>query len=99
MSAEQIRKLCAALPKRPASARRAIGRPLLETQGILPLSSGRTETFQCNPSLTREQIAWFTASSALDAGQPVNHAPGQPASPGDVELEPGDRPARPGEPR
>jgi aconitate hydratase len=66
---------------------------------VIRKPDGRTETIQCNHSLTREQIAWFKAGSALNAGQPLNPDTGQPASLGDVKLEPGDRPARPGEPR
>ncbi|MGH7326378.1 MAG: aconitate hydratase [Candidatus Rokuibacteriota bacterium] len=57
---------------------------------------GRVLEIQCNHSLTSEQIAWFKAGSALNAGHPVNPETGQAASLSDVKLEPGDAPARPG---
>jgi aconitate hydratase len=57
---------------------------------------GRVLEIQGRHSLTSEQIAWFKAGSALNAGQPVNIQTGQAASLGDVKLKPGDAPARPG---
>jgi aconitate hydratase len=56
---------------------------------------GRTVSIQARHSLTREQIAWFKAGSALNAGQPVDPASGETASLKDVRLEPGDTKAKP----
>ena len=47
-------------------------------------------------TMTREQIAWFKAGSALNAGQPVDLATGGTANPDDLKLEPGDTKAKPG---
>jgi len=60
---------------------------------------GRTEEIQVNHSLTREQIAWFRAGSALNAGQAMDPATGRPAALEDVALRPGDVDVRPGESR
>ena len=57
---------------------------------------GRVVTIQTRHSMTREQIAWFKAGSALNAGQPVNVETGGAASPEQVRLEPGDTKAKPG---
>ncbi len=51
---------------------------------------GRVEEIRVKHSLTREQIAWFKAGSALNAGQPVHMATGQPATLGDAKLTSGD---------
>jgi aconitate hydratase len=58
---------------------------------------GRTLAVQTRHSLTREQIAWFRAGSALNAGQPLDPATGEAASLGDVTLKPTDTKAKPGE--
>ena len=58
---------------------------------------GRTLTVETRHSLTREQIAWFRAGSALNAGQPLDPATGETASLGDVRLRSGDTKAKPGE--
>jgi hypothetical protein len=46
--------------------------------------------------MTREQIAWFRAGSALNADQPINPAPGATASLSEAKIEPGDTKAKPG---
>jgi aconitate hydratase len=61
---------------------------------------GRVEEIKANHSLTKEQIAWFRAGSALNAGQaPVNLETGRPAELTDVKLRPSDVDVRPGESR
>jgi aconitate hydratase len=57
---------------------------------------GRVETVQTRHTMTREQIAWFRAGSALNAGQPVNPATGAPAALEDASLAPTDTKAKPG---
>jgi aconitate hydratase len=57
---------------------------------------GRVLRIQARHSLTREQIAWFRAGSALNAGQPVDVASGGTADPGQVRLKAGDTKAKPG---
>jgi aconitate hydratase len=57
---------------------------------------GRTLAVQTRHTLTREQIAWFRAGSALNAGQPLDPATGETASLGDVTLKPTDTKAKPG---
>jgi aconitate hydratase len=57
---------------------------------------GRVVTIQARHTMTREQIAWFKAGSALNAGQPVDVATGETASPERLKLEPGDTRAKPG---
>ncbi|HXG03476.1 MAG TPA: aconitate hydratase [Candidatus Binatia bacterium] len=62
--------------------------------------SGRVEEIACLHTLTREQIAWFRAGSALNAGQaPVDVETGGPADMAAVRLRPGDIDPRPGERR
>ncbi|MCL6639839.1 MAG: aconitate hydratase [Candidatus Rokubacteria bacterium] len=62
--------------------------------------SGRVEEIACLHTLTREQIAWFRAGSALNAGQaPVDVETGGPADMGAVRLRPNDIDPRPGERR
>jgi aconitate hydratase len=57
---------------------------------------GRVLDIPCNHSLTTEQVAWFKAGSALNAGQPVDPTTGRTARFSDVRLEPGDGPPTPG---
>jgi aconitate hydratase len=57
---------------------------------------GRVVTIQARHSLTREQIAWFRAGSALNAGQVIDPTTGAPAKMEAVHLEPGDTKAKPG---
>jgi aconitate hydratase len=59
-------------------------------------SDGRVLEIQTRHSMTREQIAWFRAGSALNAGQPVDSRTGETAVLADVKLEPGDTKAKPG---
>jgi aconitate hydratase len=49
---------------------------------VIRKPDGRTETIQCNHSLTREQLAWFRAGSALNAGQVVDAETGRTMAPG-----------------
>jgi Aconitase C-terminal domain len=57
---------------------------------IIKKTTGRTEEIQVNHSLTTEQIAWFKAGSALNAGQVMSGTGGATALPGDAKLKPGD---------
>jgi aconitate hydratase len=57
---------------------------------------GRLIEIQTRHSMTREQIAWFKAGSALNAGQPVDPSTGGTAKLEDVTLQPGDTRAKPG---
>jgi aconitate hydratase len=57
---------------------------------------GRTLEIQTNHSMTREQIAWFRAGSALNAGQPVDPATGGTPPMTSAALDPGDTKAKPG---
>jgi aconitate hydratase len=58
---------------------------------------GRVVTIQARHSMTREQIAWFRAGSALNAGSVIiDPATGAAAKMEDVHLEPGDTKAKPG---
>jgi aconitate hydratase len=57
---------------------------------------GRTEELQLRHSMTREQIAWFRAGSALNAGQPIDPQTGETAPMTSAALEPGDTKAKPG---
>jgi aconitate hydratase len=57
---------------------------------------GRTLEIQARHSMTREQIAWFRAGSALNAGHPVDPASGETAAMTSAALEPGDTKAKPG---
>jgi aconitate hydratase len=59
---------------------------------------GRVEEIRANHTMTREQIAWFRAGSALNAGQmPLDPATGQPVAMADVRLRPGDVDPKPGD--
>jgi aconitate hydratase len=58
--------------------------------------NGRTEELQLRHSMTREQIAWFRAGSALNAGQPVDPETGETPAMTSGALEPGDTKAKPG---
>ncbi|OLC13144.1 MAG: aconitate hydratase [Candidatus Rokubacteria bacterium 13_1_40CM_69_27] len=59
---------------------------------------GRVEEIRANHTMTREQIAWFRAGSALNAGQlPIHPATGQPVAMADVRLRPGDVDPKPGD--
>jgi len=57
---------------------------------------GRVVTIQTRHSMTRDQIAWFRAGSALNAGQVIDPTTGEPAKLEEVHLEPGDTKAKPG---
>jgi aconitate hydratase len=57
---------------------------------------GRTVELQVRHSMTREQIAWFRAGSALNAGQPVDPRTGETPPMTSAALEPGDTKAKPG---
>jgi len=57
---------------------------------------GRVERLEAMHSLTRDQIAWFKAGSALNAGQPIDPKTGATARLDDVKLEPRDTKAKPG---
>jgi aconitate hydratase len=57
---------------------------------------GRVIHIKARHTMTREQIAWFKAGSALNAGQPVDVATGGAADPDDIKLAPGDTKAKPG---
>ena len=59
-------------------------------------ADGRVVTIQARHSMTREQIAWFRAGSALNAGEVIDPTTGAPAKMEDVRLEPGDTKAKPG---
>jgi hypothetical protein len=63
---------------------------------IIKKPDGRVEEIETRHSLTREQIAWFRAGSALNAGQVIDPATGAPAEMKDVKLEPQDTKAKPG---
>jgi aconitate hydratase len=69
------------------------GRPV--TVGIKK-PDGRVERIEALHTMTREQIAWFRAGSALNAGPPIDPATGGPASLADARLAPGDTRAKPG---
>ena len=57
---------------------------------------GRVETIEALHTMTWEQIAWFRAGSALNAGSPIDPATGGTASFADATLAPGDTQAKPG---
>jgi len=57
---------------------------------------GRVVTIQARHSMTREQIAWFRAGSALNAGEVIDPATGAPAKLEEVHLEARDTKAKPG---
>jgi aconitate hydratase len=57
---------------------------------------GRVVTIQARHSMTRDQIAWFRAGSALNAGQVIDPATGEAAKLEEVHLEPRDTKAKPG---
>jgi aconitate hydratase len=57
---------------------------------------GRVVTIQARHTMTREQIAWFKAGSALNAGQPVDLETGGAADPAALKLDPRDTKAKPG---
>jgi aconitate hydratase len=59
-------------------------------------AGGRLVTIQARHSMTREQIAWFRAGSALNAGQVIDPRTGAPAKMEEVHLQPGDTKAKPG---
>jgi aconitate hydratase len=58
--------------------------------------SGRIEELQLRHSMTREQIAWFRAGSALNAVQPIDPKTGETPPMTSAALEPGDTKAKPG---
>jgi hypothetical protein len=107
----QIRELYEAMPARLARARRAWSRPFTLTEKILvahALEPGRPVTvrikkpdsqtlaIQMKHSLTREQIGWFRAGSALNAGQLVDPATGETAKMTAAAPAPTDRHRKPG---
>jgi aconitate hydratase len=57
---------------------------------------GRRVEIQALHSMTREQIAWFRAGSALNAGQPIDPQTGETPPMTSAALEPGDTKAKPG---
>jgi aconitate hydratase len=57
---------------------------------------GRRENIEALHTMTWEQIAWFRAGSALNAGSPIDLATGGTASFADAKLAPGDTQAKPG---
>ena len=57
---------------------------------------GRLDELQVRHSMTREQIAWFRAGSALNAGQPIDPKTGETPPMTSGALEPGDTKAKPG---
>jgi len=57
---------------------------------------GRIVEIQANHTMTREQIAWFRAGSALNAGQPIDPKTGETPPMTSGALEPGDTKAKPG---
>jgi aconitate hydratase len=63
---------------------------------IIKKPDGRVEEIEARHSLTREQIAWFRAGSALNAGQVIDPSTGAPAEMKDVKLAPQDTKAKPG---
>ena len=63
---------------------------------LIKKPDGRVQEIRVRHSLTREQIAWFRAGSALNAGQVIDPATGQAADLSDVKLKPTDTKAKPG---
>jgi aconitate hydratase len=63
---------------------------------IITKPDGRTEEIAARHSMTREQIAWFRAGSALNAGQAIDPATGSVVEMKDVKLEAQDTKAKPG---
>jgi len=59
-------------------------------------ADGRILEIAATHSMTREQIAWFRAGSALNAGQPVDPKTGETPPMTSGALEPGDTKAKPG---
>ena len=57
---------------------------------------GRVETIETRHTMTREQIAWFRAGSALNAGAALDPTTGAKVDMQDVKLEPSDTKAKPG---
>ena len=69
------------------------GRPV---KVIIRKPDGRVAEIETRHSLTREQIAWFRAGSALNAGQVIDPSTGAEVEMTDVKLEPQDTKAKPG---
>jgi aconitate hydratase len=63
---------------------------------LIKKPDGRVEEIETRHSLTREQIAWFRAGSALNAGEVIDPSTGAVAEMNDVKLEPQDTKAKPG---
>jgi aconitate hydratase len=63
---------------------------------IVKRPDGRTVEIETRHSMTREQIAWFRAGSALNAGQVIDPTTGATVEMTDVKLEPQDTKAKPG---
>jgi aconitate hydratase len=62
---------------------------------LIKKTDGSVQEIWTKHSMTREQIAWFKAGSALNAGQPVDLATGGTASMRDATLKPQDTQAKP----
>ena len=63
---------------------------------LIKKPDGRVDEVKVKHSLTREQIAWFKAGSALNAGAALDPATGAKVEMQDVKLEPTDTKAKPG---
>jgi aconitate hydratase len=63
---------------------------------LVKKADGRVETIETRHTLTRDQIAWFRAGSALNAGAALDPATGDKVDMQDVKLDPRDRQAKPG---
>ncbi|HET7343397.1 MAG TPA: aconitate hydratase [Methylomirabilota bacterium] len=63
---------------------------------VIKKPDGRTVEINARHSMTREQIAWFRAGSALNAGQPLDPATGETAKMTSGALEARDTKAKPG---
>ena len=63
---------------------------------LIKKPDGRVEEIAARHSMTREQIAWFRAGSALNAGEVIDPATGAAVEMKDVKLEPQDTKAKPG---
>jgi aconitate hydratase len=60
-------------------------------------ADGRVIEIPTKHTMTKAEIAWFRAGSALNAGQVVDPSTGAPAAMESVKLEPGDQQAKPGQ--
>ena len=71
----------------------APGRPV---KVLIKKPDGRVEEIETRHRMTREQIAWFRAGSALNAGQVIDPSTGAAVEMKDVTLEPQETKAKPG---